>query len=98
VLSFNPYLRSVYVSPNKNAQITWTKGNADAQGIIALVGACIMIVVAIILCGYCCVKDHEMRKKQYRLAQEEREDEEDEEAKEAEEALLDSAKRAEGDE
>lgn len=98
VISFNPYLRAVYVAPNKDVLTTMTRGSADAQGIIALVGACIMIVVAVILCGYCCIKDHEMRKKQFALKEERKEEEEDEEAKEAEEALLDSAKRADADE
>lgn len=57
-----------------------------------------MIVVTVILCGYCCIKDHELRKKQYALKEEKKEIEDDEEAKEAEEALLDSAKRADADE
>lgn len=87
----------MYVAPNKNIAATFTKSGVDGQGLVALIGACVMIVVAVILCGYCCIKDHEMRKKQYRLREEQKE-EDDEEAREAEEALLDSAKRADADE
>lgn len=94
ILSFNPFLAAVYVAPNKGTTVTWTKGSADAQGIIAVVGACIMIVVSVLLCGYCCIKEHELKKKQYRLEQEEKEEEQDEEARDAEQALLDSAARA----